>query len=383
VNPPGISIAAETPLWVDSSDSWHLTQQLDEYTHTIRALGGYWSARFTVGGNRHLMDDWLQDGLGRHIEVFDGSLTKIWEGFVDKILVSYGPLAVERGPLLDTANSVAINYSAITYDENDEPVVGTRETSDYEDDTDSQALWGIIPKILSTGGIQTTAAEAVRDSFLRENAAPETSKTWRSTSAGSETNVTVECLGYVHWMNWAFNDLTSGGYDADEKILAVLADTPNSTWLTYGTDHVDENTLDVESWENQNNLAWSVIKDTVAHGDTTNNRWIFGIYENRDAYYQAAPTTIEYQQRLSDTAVRLESVEGMEVYPWNILPGKWIIYPDFLIGQAAEQDLRDDPRAMFIEEVKFTAPDQLEMQGGKTGKLDAIIAKLGLRGIGA
>jgi hypothetical protein len=58
------------------------------------------------------------------------------------------------------------------------------------------------------------------------------------------------------------------------------------------------------------------------------------------------------------------------------------MFPDFLIGQAAELSLRDDPRAMFIERVKFQAPDILELKGGAVDTIDALMAQYGLSGIG-
>ena len=382
MNPPGISIISGTPLWSDSVDNWHLTQQVEQYQHTIQAVGGYWSAQFTIKGDRKLADDWLQDGLGRHIEVYDGSLTQIWEGFVDKLVVSYGPLSVTQGPLLDVANRVSITYSTIEYDEDDNPVVGTRVTSAVQEDTDSQDIWGIIPKVLSTGGVEDNDATEICQTYLAEHSQPEVGKSFRSDSS-RDTSVTVYCKGYVHWLNWPYDNTTGGTDDADDKLIAVLGDSPNVAWLAISTEHVDANTLQVPLWEDENNLALSVVKDIVARGGTSNERWIFGIYANLEAYYQAAPTAIEYQQRLSQPKPIVEGIGGDEVYPWNVLPGKWLMFPDFLIGQAAELDLADDPRCMFIETVKFTAPQGLDLTGGKTDTLDAVLAQMGLSGIGA
>jgi len=382
MNPPGISIVSEVPLWHDGTNEWHLTKQIHKYWHTIEAVGGFWSAQFTIRGGRSLMDDWLQDGLGRHIEVFDHSLTQIWEGFVDKITVNYGPLAATRGPLLDAANRVDLVYSAITYDEDDNPIVGTRINTGVENNTDSQALWSIIPKVLSTGGVDAADAENIRDSYLENHNLPATGKEWRSDASG-ETSVTVDCLGYVHWLNWPYNNGITGEDDADVKILDVLGDTPNIAWLIYNTAHVSANPLHVPMWEDEDNLAWSVIKDAVARGGTSQERWLFGIYAGMEAYYAAAPATLEYQQRLSQPRPRIERTGGDEVYPWNVLPGKWLMFPDFLIGQAEELNLRDDPRAMFIEQVKFTAPNDLYLKGGTVDTTGALIAQLGLSGIGA
>jgi hypothetical protein len=382
MNPGNLTIVADEPLWIGSQDTWTLSAQVHQYQHTIEAVGGYWSAQFTIRGNRHLIDDWLQDGLGRHVEVFDHSLTKIWEGFVDKVSANYGSLAVVRGPLLDVANRVNLAYSAIEYNEDNEPIVGTRVFTGNANDTDSQALWGIIPKVLSSGGVTADGADDIRAAYLEAHRLPATDKSWRTDVAG-ETSVTVDCLGYVHWLNWPYENTTGGDGNASAKIADVLGDTPNVAWLVFGTDHVDENLLQVPLWEDERTLAWSVVKDTVARGGTTNERWLFGVYANREAFYHAAPTVVEYQQRLSQPKPIVEHVESGEVYPWNVLPGKWIMFPDFLIGQAAEVDLKDDPRAMFIERVTYRAPMSLELGGGTVDTLDSVIAQLGLSGVGA
>ena len=383
MNPPAISVIAHGQKWGPShQDTWHLTRQVSKYKHAIQAVGGYWTAQFTIRGGRNLVDDWLQDGLGRHIESFDHSLTKCWEGFVNKLTVNYGPLSAERGPLLDVANRTQVVYSSIAYDEDDNPIVGTRTRTDEADDTDSQDLWGILPKILSTGGADDADAEDIRDTYLENYAYPRTSKDV-NTDSHAETSVTVDCLGYVHWLNWAYNTTSGGEEAANTKIENVLGDTPNIAWLIFGTDHIDANALTVPAWEDEDRLAWAVIKDVCARGDATDNRWIFGIYNDMEAWYQAAPTTTEYQQRLSQPRPRIETVEGDEVYPWNVRPGKWLMFTDFLIGQAEELNLRNDPRAMFIETVKYTAPWSLQLKGGAVDTIDAVVAQLGLSGIGA
>lgn len=381
MNPPGLSIISRPALWREGGQAWHLTEQLRSYSHTIEALGGYWSCQFTIRGGRHLIDDWLQDGLGRHVEVFDDTLTKIWEGFVDRIVANYGPLSVTRGPLTDTANRVWLCYSSVEYDEDDQPVVGSRSRTDDADDTDSQTLWGILPRALSSGGVEATDAEAIRDAYLENHKMPDTSKEWRSDSK-AETSVTVDCLGYVHWLNWHYNDATTGTDNADVKIAAVLADSPNVAWLAYDDEHIDSNALQVPMWEDEDNTAWAVVKDAVARGGTSQERWLFGIYNDLEAWYHAAPTTVLYQQRLSQPRSRIEFVSGDEVYPWKVRPGQWIMFPDFLIGQAAEFELRDDPRAMFIERVRFREPWTLELSGSTADTTEALIAQLGLSGIG-
>ena len=239
-----------------------------------------------------------------------------------------------------------------------------------------------MPRILTVGNATETDTEAVRDTYLEEHKLPKTSKSWQNDAAG-DVSATVECFGYAHWLNWAYNSDTTGEDDADDKIIAVLGDTPNSAWLTYGTDHMDTNTVQVKTYEEDDNLAWNVIKGVVARGGTSQERWIFGIYNDQEAYYEAAPTTLEYQQRLADPKVRVETVGGAEVYPWNVEAGKWLLFPDFLIGRTQPSALREDPRALFIEEVTYNAPWGLSINGGDVDTLPQLLAQYGLSGVGA
>ena len=384
MNPPGLSIIASGQKWRPShQDTWHLTQQVHNYTHTIQAVGGYWSAQFTIRGGRNTADDWLQDGLGRHIEVYDDTLSTAWEGFVNKVTVNYGSLSVVHGPLMDVANRVLVLYSAIEYDEDDNPVVGNRTATVHADDDDSIDLYGMGVKVLSTGGVHADEAADIRDRYIDGHAMPDTSKQFRS-GGSTDTGVTVDCLGYVNFFDrWAHNDDTGGEVTATAKLTGIIAGNPNIASIPFDTAHIDTNALTLSNYENDYNTAWSVIKDTVARGGTSYERWLFSVYSDLEVYYEAAPTTAEYQQRLSQPRPRIESVEGDEIYPWKVRPGKWIMFPDFLIGQAAELDLKDDPRAMFIEGVKFTAPWGLDLKGGTVDTVNALVAQLGLSGIGA
>jgi hypothetical protein len=139
----------------------------------------------------------------------------------------------------------------------------------------------------------------------------------------------------------------------------------------------------VKQYLNDNAAAWSLIQGLVARGDSSDNRYIFGIYNGRVPTYEAIPTDFEYQQRLSDPAQRVETPQGIEVKPWDVTAGKWLFVPDFLIGQVQPTDLRLDPRMIFIESLTYTMPWGLSIQGGKTDKLSQKLAKLGLGGIGS
>jgi hypothetical protein len=79
----------------------------------------------------------------------------------------------------------------------------------------------------------------------------------------------------------------------------------------------------------------------------------------------------------------VETLQGLEVKPWNVLPGKWLEYTDFLIGGTTPTNFREDSRIEFIEQVTYTMPWGLTHSGNKVGTLNQALAKLGLAGASA
>jgi hypothetical protein len=355
----------------------------DSYSHTIEAVGGYWPADFTFKKSRNEMDDWMQSGIGRHVEVYHDSLERVWEGFVNEITVNYGALSVTRGPFLDIGNRVSVQYSGVDTSVIP-PIVGVEVQTLWEDNDASQDRYGIWEKLLTSGEISATDAESIRDTYLAENSQPATSHTWSPASAG-QASITVNCLGYVHLLNYIYNQTTNvGQVDTDAKILEVLAEDPNVSWLDVNTDHVGApaSAVQVPRYEYENRLAWELIEDCVSRGDANANRWLFGIYNDREAWYWQAPDDLEYTTMLSDPGQRVYDIAGVQV-PYALLrPGHWLLFADILVGQQDPDSLQDDPRYLFIERVTYTAPNGLTLEGGQSNKLSQIIARLGLGGLG-
>lgn len=379
-----MSISAFDPLvsgnaLVDDS----LGDKLDSgtYSHTISALGGYDSALIKIVDQQVNLEDWLANGLMRHIEVYNPSLVKIWEGFVNQIDIVLGGLSVTRGPLLQVSNNVALTYSTVDTTVSP-PAIGMRATTAFSADASSQALYGVLESVLSAGGVSATEATTVRDVFLNENKNPQTSQ--RLNVGGGGITLSLQCLGYSHlFKKYVYNQTASTGtVNLSDALAAIIAADPNSIFST-STSKITANTLQVKQYLNDNAAAWPLIQGLVARGDSSDNRYIFGIYNGRVPEYGAIPTDFEYQQRLSDPAQRIETPQGIEVRPWDIRAGKWLFVPDFLIGQVQQSDLRLDPRMIFIESLTYTMPWGLQIQGGKTDKLSQKLAKLGLGGIGS
>ena len=382
MEPPNLSINVYTRP-IDGGTFLYRLNQPEGYSHTILANGGYWNASFTLPGRIVDMDDWITNGLGRLITVYDDTLSICWQGFVNEVEAVYGPLTVKHGPLLGIANQVQITYSTVDTTTSP-PTVGLRATTAAINDTTSQALFGIIPKMLSTGGATPVTAVQITTTYLAEHARPETTKTWAGGGQmASAPSLTVSCVGAAQWLMYPYNyTASSGAVNASAKIVAIIAANPNIAWLPF-TGSLATNTLQVQRWENDYNLAWDLIMEVVAQGDAANARWLFGVYEDYTCRYEAAPTTVEYHQRLTDAAQRITLPTGAPVPPWRVLPGKWLLFPDLLVGGIIPTDLKDDPRSMFIESVAYTQPFGLELQGGSTDTLKQMLGQMGLAGVGA
>lgn len=361
------------------SGTWQatLTDLVSSWSHEIRALGGYYSASFTLNDTLTAVEDWLMDGLGRSIVVYDDAHCIIWEGFVNQITLGAGAIEVVRGPLLDICNRADIWYSTVDTSTTP-PTVGIRKNIGLDNDTGSQAVYGILQSILSTGGCTEDNATQLRDMHLDYYAWPTTDTRMGS---GSAPTVKVECVGWVRMLEkYAYNDTVSDGEgNLSTKMASILTADPNSLF----TQSIATNTLQVPLYENDNAMAWDLLKGLTQLGDASFNRYLFGVYADRVAKYEAAPTAVEYLLALRDPAQAILSSAGASVRPWNVLPGKWLFFPDFLIGRVPEYTpLAEDPRAAFLESVTFNAPYGLSWNSAKVRRIDQRLAQLGLSGMG-
>lgn len=344
------------------------------------ASGGYWSLTFTLKGRQEEIEGWADDGLGRHMILYNTGLDIIWEGFVNRVSANIGSLSLDRGPLMEIANRVKVIYSTVDTS-TDPPTVGIRASTAYANDTSSQNSYGIVERIVSVSGADDTAAEQIRDVTLEDSKDPLTDET-DNLESSVEPSATIECLGYYHWLGAYTVDLTTTGeQDADAKVQAVLTADPNSLFSTDYT-FIDSNTTQVGAYDSDFRTALSVIQGLVATGDSSFNRWLFGFGPNRRAFYNAIPTDVAYQRRLSDPEQRLEVFgSNTQVLPWDAQAGLWTFYTDLLIGRTrGATDFRTDPRYLFIEQATFTAPWGLTLRGAKVARLAQLLSRKGLGG---
>lgn len=355
-----------------------LQERIASYNHEIAAEGGYQSASMVMKGDQNYVEDWLENGVGRHIEVYNPSLDRIWEGFVNGVSATVGRLAVSRGPMIDIANRTLAIYTVVDTSTNP-PLTGPSGlVTALVNDATSQDRYGIWEKPIDAGTVTVLNATTIRDSYLEEHKQPETSQDFGS---GGDLSVTVECLGY-----WAFflaytyaENANSGTRTVTLKIQDIINADTNGIFST-DFSRIDTNGLLVPRYDDTESLAWELLKSLTSLGDASSVRYTLGVYESQQIEYTEMPEEIAYQQRLSDEQVEVY-VDGGLVEPWNVKPARWLFYSDFLTGKIRPTTLserREDPRFEFIESVRFTAPYGIQHSGGKVNTLPQLLAQLGL-----
>ena len=361
--------------WLGSVD-----EKIAEYSHNLRAHGGYWEADMSFGARVDQAEDWLDSGLARHVECYDEAHVMQFEGFVNEVAVSVGGYSVTRGPLVDLANRAALVFTALdtTYTP---PRAGARARTGVNNNTASQELYGIHYKVLSGGDILAASSLQLRDSYLTEAAYPATDRKLSPGDAGAPS-VKLSIYGYVRMLDYPYNNALAGNTTVAAKLPLVLAGEPNS--LFTGTPQsIAANATAVEAAEDEDNSGWSIIGTCCEYGDGSYNRYVASVGAGRAFTYAAVPTAIEYQLLLHDPRQPITTPAGAEVQPWAIQPGKWLFIADWMIGRVPPgTPLRSDPRALYIESVDYAAPRDLSLTGGRVDTITQRLARLGLASIG-
>ena len=391
----GLSISVFEPTVNTSTPSYvpdgalvddSLASKITGYSHTLSTFGGYDKATLNINYNQVKAEDWI-DRVGYHIEVYNPALEKIFEGFINKITISVGSLTVTRGPLMDIGNRVRVVFSTVDSSISP-PVVGSRARTTDAEAPASQNRYGIIERGVSVGGVSPANAEVLRDSWIAEKSLPETGQSFNSGSQATP-NVTIEVLGYFHWLKlFIYNDTTFGTREISAIIKDVFDYENASVNGLYSTDQTGITTpaagdqVNIKRYINKDQTALARIKFCTSYGDANDVRYLFGIYNDRKAYYEEVPDDIEYYQAITDPKQRITNVSGIEIKPWDVRPGKWLQYTDFLVGAFTPSDFREDPRVQFVESVTYTAPWGLSHTGNKISTVAQKLSKLGLAGAG-
>jgi hypothetical protein len=352
-----------------------------EYQHSIDALGGFKDCSFSFATDTDGLNRWYDDALGAHVVVKDEGGVAVWEGRVNRVTMTYGALSVTRGPLQDVANRVSVIYQLL--DTDSKPPEGQeRKRTLVVNNTTSQDRFGICEQVLSAGTTTLVLANQVRDMHLQTYAWPQVPKQLSLGGGGSPT-VRMECLGYASWMNYTYRQVaTSSTTGLSTKLGLVLAADPNG-FVAATNAQIAVNALAVPAFEDKDRSAWDIIAEMTGYGDAAHNRYLFGVYADREARYEIAPSEAVYQQRPDAPTQVVETITGETLQPWYILPGKWLTFTNLLPGDLASgpynyAGVLDSARMMFIERVTYSAPYGLQLDSGSVYSVAQAMAQWGI-----
>jgi hypothetical protein len=379
----GLSVHAYTPLVRGGGWLSQYANILETYTHTIAANGGYMSATINMKMDEPSLDEWVYDGLARHIEAYNQAQQVVFEGFVNQLTATIGTLRVTRGPLLNIANRAWARYTPLDTTANPPAKADETVTTAVQDAT-SQASYGIIELCLSAGEATEVDAEQTRDTHLEEHKDPETT---HDIGEPADPSLQLEIVGYYEWLKAIYYQdvAASGTVTIGQKLQDVLtaARAVNAWQVSADYTDMDANAVLSPNYENDDKTCKQVADELTAVGDAADNRYTFGLYASRKPYYKVMPTTCVYQHRVKDNGPRIFNMVGNEIRPWDVLPARWVFLSDFLPGLGSVAELRKDIRYAFIEQVTYTAPYGIQLTGNKVDTSKQLVARLGLGGSAA
>lgn len=382
-----ISIQASPPLFGSAQDGYHeeLARYLTGLTIEFESAGGCTAAEITIRGQADFLDEFFFRGLGRDIEIMGADLDFIWNGYVDSITFDRGQMSITRGPLSQLFNRVKMIYAPIL-DVAEPETVGDDKSTIYYEDTDSQAKYGIREIILAggslidpstVGGGGNNEPAQVVQAFLNDYKTPDRSQSLNF-GEGGEYALRINCKGYASLLDsYTYQKTNTGYWTLREKLLDVLSQCPGGVISTSG-EYVAANSVAVAKYD-VNRPASEVVRDLVGRGDANYNRFTWGLYANRKLIYGPAPDSISYYYQ--DNRIYDENMR--ELRPWEVRPGRWISYVDFINLQSSQGYYGDpeDPTISFIEGVRFTVPYSLQLAGGRVRRADQLMFLKGIGGI--
>jgi len=331
--------------------------QVQGWRHRISARGGFDTASFSIADlQEEYLEDWLVNGLGRHIVRYDHIGQIMWEGYVHSVTITIPGRQISR-TLENLANFVQVSYTLTDYDDCSQ-ISGETLLTGRRTDTQSQDTYGIAKVIFSVGQATTTEAEAERDLHLDLYSQP--AREIRDIQE-NKLDLTVECRGYSHWYKKVYftRSVTSPSTTNASTIIGLLVPGTVATGLTQNyidTREVQTNTFQVQNFYDAIDQwnSWDLLNKISDKGDGT-NIWNWMVLERRRFYYRPVPIEIAYMRNIHDPWHRVYTPTGTLVYPWQIRPDNYIRTPDsFQITTDRNTDLLQDSSVQYIHAVEWS-----------------------------
>lgn len=370
-NPVGtVATEFQDNLILGASSQWGT----NSYAHEIRVMGGYWGNSFDIlPGKKGLeyLEEYLLNGLGRHMESFTPNGKKVWEGQIVKMALQI-PGAKIIVSLKDMTNKAWVRYLTAEG--------GLLKRSTVYEDTDSQAKFGIKEEavqgvIISQAAVADDLAEEYLNTYI--NAIRARSTVSAGGGGGEAIKLTITCEGYFRTLAWRVYNLMTA--HTEQNLSIQIQDVITAVGQFVATSDIVENTQQVTQEYDSDDTAFNIITGLVRLGDASQNRHIAGMYDNRKFVYEqilgATLEDVKYNFRIGDNRkVITESGTGRELAHAEIRPNNYMRITDVFTGAPALANITLDPQVNYIESVTYQEPIGIVLTPDSLSSLDTLFS---------
>lgn len=239
---------------------------------------------------------------------------------------------------------------------------GTRANTGWNTVNDSIATFGTLEYVISLGGADGAAADALRDRHLAEYGFPRSRMTGGAEfitrgEPASEARLTVQVAGLVSTMFWEYLTYTATG-----DIGTLITNLANACDYVYAYNVAGNATTAIADGYPMPQRIGDIVQGLVDQGDAFGNIYQWGVFESDPLggrfVYEEQPTTPAYyihRGRLLDTT-------GQIVIPPLLRAG-------FLVRSRNAPTARipyggasfDQQDVAYVTDVEFTMPDILRL----------------------
>lgn len=356
-----------------------LSDNHEGWQHTIKAVGGFDSASFTLKGTKEYLKGWFDEGILRRVVMYNPEAIPVWEGFVNRMRFTSGTMQ-ETKTVETLYNRVYMRYSP--KDTSVNPPLELPPQTITISDLDSQALYGTKALVISGGSREDSSAFEWAYNVLNRRKSIATGQS-DNTQGNEAYSLEVECLGYYHtlkWIPYITSSLVTDQINSHQVIQEVLTyfNGINPAWINLDFGLMDFNFAFSQRGYDDLPTCWDVIEAIIKTGGSGGERWVGGLYQDRVFIYKAAEEIdglysdeVQLYRNLEDTGQLIYDIAlGTEVKPWDMLPDKVLDTIDVNVGGTRH--------LKYIEEITFTEPYGLTLVGEDDERLNVWLARKGL-----
>ena len=359
--------------------SYNRDFEASNWRHKISATIGFDTASFMIRASKEDLEELFLEGCGRKITRYapDGNFT-VWEGYISEMILTE-PGFQMRISLKEMANGIIVRYIPLDTTTNP-PTASAEDYTTPVDDATSQTKYGVKQYVFTppNNRMTTTDANQFANTLLAHYRMP--IRSGLSFGNRNEVGLQVMCEGYMHTLDWhTYIQWAVSGTDNASTIISTIEAAVQQGFIA-STD-IDTNTTQVRKYYLRYDTGYDLIRQIASFGDSSYNRWLAYVLEDRVFHYKQASSSIKYLRRTTDQRQEFIDIGSGRVIPyWELRPNNWIRTMDVLPFVIPPASLKNDFQAAYIESIEWTEPDGLQIEGSTGDNLQVMIARMAAHG---